>query len=209
MNGHMESAIHDLKLLITPFYVLVALAIFWSGRKATDLSQKVAVYSLTTIFVLCDLAGYAGPALNLPQFIVAGAHLLLPIACLAFILTNQPQHLFGRSGPGAGIGSILGKETSRRKNMTKERELIEVAQEVIADMKAETRSFKATMRELLKLNKEEGRTSAVNECMGILGEADIIAGQIKLMHYRATVAMNKEFPEFSEEVQTKGPGGGR
>lgn len=92
MSGH----VHDLKILIAPFYLLIAVAIYWAGRGADNPKQKVAVYALTAIFALCDVAGYAGPSLGFPSWMIVASHALLPIACGVFLFTNQHSKLFGK-----------------------------------------------------------------------------------------------------------------
>ena len=94
MTDFMTATTHDLKLLIAPFYVLIGLAILWAGWKSENRAQKVAVFSMTAIFLLCDLASYIGPALGLPHVVIFGAHVLLPVACLVFLMTNQHARLF-------------------------------------------------------------------------------------------------------------------
>lgn len=90
-----------------------------------------------------------------------------------------------------------------------ERELIEQAQCELADAKKGMRAFRASMRELMKLNTKEGRLSAANKVMIVKGDASAILGAMDRMHGEATIFMNEEFPEFASDIQTFGPGGGR
>lgn len=79
--------------------------------------------------------------------------------------------------------------------MTQEREAIDAAQDAIG-------ALKRAMREIEKINTEAGRLAAANAAMGLRGE-------LITWHAKATVAMREHFPEFADEVQAFGPGGGR
>ena len=79
--------------------------------------------------------------------------------------------------------------------MTKELQTIEKAQDAIGDLKK-------AMKALQDINTEEGRLDAANAAMGLYGE-------LIVWHAKATVALREHFPEFADEIQTRGPGGGR
>lgn len=74
-----------------------------------------------------------------------------------------------------------------------ERELIEAAQDALGELKG-------YLRDLQKLNAEEGRLEAANAAMGA-------RGKLVVWHYEVTKDMNEHFPEFASEIQTRGPGG--
>lgn len=76
-----------------------------------------------------------------------------------------------------------------------EREYIEAAQDALGDLKKSLRGLK-------KINAENGNVDAVNEIMGALGE-------LNTWHRDITRQMNRLWPDFAFEIQTRGPGGGR
>lgn len=76
-----------------------------------------------------------------------------------------------------------------------EREAIEASQDALS-------TLKANMRALQKINKEAGNLKAVSAVMGLRGKLDV-------WHAEATAEMDRLFPEFSDEIQTRGGGGGR
>lgn len=90
--------------------------------------------------------------------------------------------------------------------MTNERKAIEAAQDALKASKKAMREFRGLMSDIMQLNTDEGRLEAANAAMGIRGDAQVILGSMDLMHERATNAMRENFPEFSDEVQTRGPG---
>ena len=77
--------------------------------------------------------------------------------------------------------------------MTTERKLIEGIQDALGEMKK-------GLRELQKLNTEAGRHNGANIAMGLRGE-------LMVWHSKATVELTANYPEFSDEIQTRGGGG--
>ena len=94
-------------------------------------------------------------------------------------------------------------------DMTKERDIIGEAQKELAAAKRAVRGFRGLMGDLMTINREEGRLEAENAAMGVRGDASCILGDLDRMHCEATKAMREHFPEFADEIQTRGPGGGR
>lgn len=73
-----------------------------------------------------------------------------------------------------------------------ERELIEQIQDGL-------KAMKSGLRELQTINTDADRLAAANAAMGLRGE-------LIVWHAMATDAMTTHFPEFSAEIQTRGPG---
>lgn len=90
-----------------------------------------------------------------------------------------------------------------------EKETIEAAQDALVAAKAAMRKFQVHMGDLMRINTDAGRLPAANAAMRVRDTAMQIRGSIGVMHADATDAMATHFPEFSSEIQTRGPGGGR
>lgn len=93
--------------------------------------------------------------------------------------------------------------------MSKERDAIAEAQKELAAAKRAMRGFRSLMGDLMAINRDAGRLEAENAAMGVRGDASCIIGELDKMHADATKAMRDHFPEFADEIQTRGPGGGR
>lgn len=90
-----------------------------------------------------------------------------------------------------------------------EREHIESAQDEVHKAKLALRDVKKHINHLIGINTEEDRPLAANAAMAARGGILRIMGDLDAWHADVTVALHENYPEFAEEIQTRGPGGGR
>jgi len=82
--------------------------------------------------------------------------------------------------------------------------------EMLKQASRQIKQLKRTMRDIQKLNTDEGRLGAANAAMGL-------RGKLIVWHSEATASMREFYPDFADEVQggndddivAFGPGGGR
>lgn len=87
-----------------------------------------------------------------------------------------------------------------------ERELIDAAQKEIATMKRSAEKMGKRLKQVEDINRKAGRLEAANAAMRVRGEVKKIHADLIVVHADATDAMSKYYPEFSDEVQTRGGG---
>lgn len=88
-----------------------------------------------------------------------------------------------------------------------ERELIEAVQVDLARAKDALRDAERKMRKVQEVNREDGRTAAMNACLKFRGVLQSCLGQLNIGHADASDALVQNWPKEGGEITTMGGGG--
>lgn len=91
MMHEMPDSLLALKFVMPALYAVIALQFANGGRLASSWTRRIGCFSMVAIFVFCGFSGYLAPALQLGEKVSVWSHILLSLACLVFIVTNQAR----------------------------------------------------------------------------------------------------------------------
>ena len=87
-----------------------------------------------------------------------------------------------------------------------EKQLIDAAQKAVATAKKALANVESAMEKVAKLNREAGRLQASNAAMRFQGACGKARNGVIMAHADASDALLLHYPDFAEEVITRGPG---
>lgn len=86
---------------------------------------------------------------------------------------------------------------------------LEAAAKGFAAVKAGLIATRKSLSKIMDMDTAAGNLEAANAAMRVRGLIERTQGEVDIIHADATVEMRRYFPEQSDDIQTRGGGGGR
>ena len=90
--------------------------------------------------------------------------------------------------------------------MKTEREYVEAARDALRKSEAEWQKAIAAIRGVMAVNNEAGNAVLANAAFGVVADMTDELAAMQRTHWRGTMILLENWPDFAAEVVTRGPG---
>ena len=90
--------------------------------------------------------------------------------------------------------------------MKTEREYVEAARDALRESEAEWQKAIAAVRGVVKINADKGDANLSNAAFGVAADLTEELSNMMRAHWRGTMILLDNWPDFGAEVTTRGPG---
>jgi hypothetical protein len=90
--------------------------------------------------------------------------------------------------------------------MKTEREYVEAARDALRKSEAEWQKAIAAVMGVVKVNADDGKAALSNAAFGVVADMTEELSNMQRTHWRGTMILLENWPDFAAEVVTRGPG---